>query len=65
MDTVSDTTSITTEELVLSACIDSKHVSDIMDTVKEDDFFFDGNRQIFRMFRAMYLDGEPITSLAV
>lgn len=59
---MSDTTSITTEELVLSACIDSKHVSDIMDTVKEDDFFFDGNRQIFRMFRAMYLDGEPITS---
>lgn len=57
-----DTTSITTEELVLSACIDSKNIVDVMEKVKDEDFFFKGNRELFALFKTMYLSGEKITS---
>ena len=60
-------TNLTAEELLLSACIDAKRdtLSDIMAAVTEDDFFFPGTKQLFRLFKSMYLSGEEITAESV
>ena len=60
-------TNLTAEELLISACIDAKRdtLSDIMAAVTEDDFFFPGTKQLFRLFKSMYLSGEEITAESV
>ena len=56
-------TDIDAEELVLSAIIDGdkQNIADIMSRVKDDDFFFKGNRKLFSLLRGMYAAGEPIS----
>lgn len=56
-------TDIDAEELVLSAIIngDKQNIADIMSRVKDDDFFFKGNRKLFSLLRGMYAAGEPIS----
>lgn len=60
---MAETTNLQTEELVLSAIIDGnkENVMQIMDKIKEEDFFFDGNRQLFSLLRGMYAAGETIS----
>ena len=60
---MASTTNIEAEELVLSAIIDGnqENIADIMARVKDEDFFFAGNRKLFALFCGMYAVGEEIS----
>ena len=51
------------EEKVLSILMNGKQneIEAVFDSVKETDFYYDGHRQLYRLFRAMYEAGECVS----
>ena len=51
------------EEKVLSILMNGKQheIEAVFDSVKETDFYYDGHRQLYRLFRAMYEAGESVS----
>lgn len=60
-----NTTDMNLEEMVLSILLQGKkqEVLTVFDTVKPNDFFFDGNKRLFLLLYEMYTANEPVNMI--